>query len=282
MHASWFVLLLGSAAVAPTAGTLAAQAVALPLNGEGELALQDTVQEVARGSVLLQADSTVKVVFVDTGRPRTVLAGAWRMADRSTAEVAVHQVLGSDTARGAGEIRFRPDGSVDHLAARGLADGREFTLQFDNAVSVADAGKTAPSPSPRSSPQAADEAFPWGGDWAVVDATRHGEGRLTDAGGREQRFDRARLTLGDNDEFVLVLDGDARVEFAGTWEGDPRDSPVRLHLREAMGGKMDGVGRAWLRERSWDRDWSFQRVELDGWNDEGGDALTLYFEADRP
>lgn len=280
MHVSMSGLLCGLVFPAAVAGPAAAQAVALPLNGEGELAIQDTVRDIAKGSVLLQADSTVKIVFIESGMPRTLLAGEWRMADRSTAELAVHEVLGSDIARGAGEIRFRPDGSVDHLAARGLADGREFTLQFDNAVSVAVAGDSAGAPRPV--PRATDDAFPWGGAWAVVDAARHGEGRLTDAAGREVRFDRARLTLGDNDEFLLVLDGGSRAEFAGTWEGDPRDSPVRLELREAMGTKMRGVGRAWLRERSWDRDWSFERVELDGWNPEGGDALTLYFEAERP
>lgn len=262
------------------AGVAQSQSVALPLRGEGELALGDTIKDVRQGAVLLQADSTAKVVVLESGMPRTLLVGTWRMADRSTAELAVREVFGSDVARGAGEIRFRPDGSVDHLAARGRADGREFTLRFDNALSVAMASRSLPPPRP--APQAGDHDFPWGGDWAVVDAVRHGEGRLTDAAGREVRFDRARLTLGDNDEFLLVLDGDSRAEFAGAWEGDPRNSPVRLELREAIGEKRGGVGRAWLRERSWDRDWSFQRVELDGWDDAEGDAFTLYFEAERP
>jgi hypothetical protein len=275
------------------AGVAQSQSVALPLRGEGELTMGDTIQDVRQGSVLLQADSTVKVVVVESGSPRTLLAGRWRMTDRSTAELAVQQVLGSDAARGAGEIRFRPDGSVDHLAARGRADGREFILQFDNAVSLAIAAseampvdsaayETGALPRSRPAPQGGNHDFPWGGDWAVVDAVRHGEGRLTDAAGREVRFDRARLTLGDNDEFLLLLDGDSRAEFAGTWEGDPRNSPVRLELREAMGEKRGGVGRAWLRERSWDRGWSFQRVELDGWDTQEGDAFTLYFEAERP
>ena len=275
------------------AGVAQSQSVALPLRGEGELTMGDTIQDVQQGSVLLQADSTVKVVVVESGSPRTLLVGRWRMTGGSTAELAVQKVLGSDAARGAGEIRFRPDGSVDHLAARGRADGREFILQFDNAVTLAIADSEAmlvdsaayesgALPPSRSAPQGGNHDFPWGGDWAVVDAVRHGEGRLTDAAGREVRFDRARLTLGDNDEFLLVLDGDSRAEFAGAWEGDPRNGPVRLELREAMGEKRGGVGRAWLRGRSWDRGWSFQRVELDGWDTQEGDAFTLYFEAERP
>jgi hypothetical protein len=284
----WSSLLLGT-----LAAVVQAQSVALPLDGEGELAMDDSVQDVRRGSVLLQADSSVKVVVLESGTPRTLVAGKWRLADRSTAELSVQEVLGSDSAHGAGEIRFRPDGSVGHLAARGRVDGREFTLHFENGVSIAMADSESPAadsagyetgalPPRRPGPPARDDTFPWGGDWAVVDAVRHGEGRLTDPAGREERFDRARLILGDNDEFLLVLDGNSRAEVAGTWEGDPRSSPVRLKLREAMGEKMGGVGRAWLRDRSWDRDWSFQRVELNGWSDERGDTFTLYFEAEQP
>jgi hypothetical protein len=278
-----------SLAVSGVARPAHAQAVALPLRGSGEVAVEDSIHAASQGSVLLQADSTVKVVFVTSGVPTTVLAGEWRMAGPSTAEFAVRQLLGNEAASGDGEIRFRPDGSVEHVAARGRAAGREFTLQFDNEAGIAGrrplvapdsvAYETGRLPPPQRREARPEDDMPWGGEWAVVDVSRHGEGRLTDAMGRELRFDRARLTLGENDEFRLVLDGEARIELAGTWEGDPRDNPVRLRLRESSGEKMAGVGRVWLRQRTWDRDWSFERVELDGWNDEGGDALTLSFEA---
>lgn len=269
-------VLSGAALVAALAAPGRAQAVALPLRGQGELDVPDGVQDVYQGSVLLGADSSVKVVFIEAGTPRTVLAGRWRMADGRTAELAVHSVIGCDTARGTGALHFRPDGSVEDLEAHGTADGEQFALSFENSTTVA----MADSPSP--APRAGNGEWLWAGSWAVLDVARHGEGVMKDAEGRVQRFDRARLTLGENDEFLLVLDGDARAEFAGTWRGDLRASPVQLRLREAMGRTVDGVGRAWIRERSWDRDWSFERVELDGWNDEGGDAFTLYFEAERP
>jgi hypothetical protein len=227
--------------------------------------------------VLLEADSSVRIVFIDAGTPRTVLAGRWRMADGRTAELAVDSLIGSNTARGTGAIRFRPDGSVDDLEARGVADGEQFALSFENSTTVA----MADSPSPAPAPRAGSGEWLWAGSWAVLDVTRRGEGVMKDAAGREQRIDRARLTLGENDEFTLVLDGDTRAEFAGTWRGDLRDSPIQLRLREAMGEPVGGVGRAWIRDRSWDRDWSFERVELDGWDDGGGgDAFTLYFEAE--
>ncbi len=279
--------LAGSALLVALAVPAPAQSVALPLRGQGEIELPDTVRDIWQGSVLLQADSSVKVVFLDAGTPRTILAGRWWMADRHTAELAVLSLLGNAQARGTGAIRFRPDGSVENLEARGLAGGRAFSLQFDNGTSVAIAGpvradsrRLETGAAPR--PQRPLDEFPWAGGWALLDVSRRGEGRMQEADGLEERFDRARLSLGDNDEFVLVLDGDTRAEFAGVWSGDPRDRPIHLELREAMGAKVGGVGRAWIRERSWDRDWSFDRVELDGWNDAGGDAFTLYFEAERP
>ncbi|MGH7519014.1 MAG: hypothetical protein ACREOC_16375 [Gemmatimonadales bacterium] len=281
--------LRGPGLVALLTGSAGAQSVALPLRGEGELDLPDGIQDVRQGSVLLQADSSVHVVFIDAGTPRTVLAGRWRMADGRTAELAVHTVIGSDTARGTGAIHFRPDGSVDDLEARGVADGERFTIRFENSTSVAMADSIpARSESLETgalppAPRARNEDWPWGGgSWAVLDVARRGEGVMKDAAGREHRLDRARLTLGENDEFMLVVDGDTPAEFAGVWQGDLRDRPVRLELREGMGAKVGGVGRAWLRARSWDRDWSFERVELDGWNDAGGNAFTLYFEAERP
>ncbi len=273
MRFSIVSLVVGTMCLSGLAGGALAQSVALPLRGEGEVDVPAELQDVSQGSVLLQADSSVRILFLEAGTPRTVLTGRWRMTDRRTAELAVHAVLGSTSARGTGVIRFRPDGSVDGFEAGGVADGQRFAMRFENALTVALNGRRS------GGSRSLEDEFPWGGDWAVVNATRRGAGRLTDAAGRAVGFDRARLTLGENDEFLLVLEGDSRAAFAGTWEGDLRDNPVRLQLREAMGERVGGVGRAWLRKRSWDRDWSFQRVELAGWNDDGGDALTLYFEA---
>ncbi|MGH7629544.1 MAG: hypothetical protein ACREOF_09140 [Gemmatimonadales bacterium] len=281
-------LLSGSILAAVLVDRAPAQAVALPLRGQGELELPHQVQDVRQGSVLLQADRTVSVVFIVAGVPRTFLTGRWRMTGDRTAHLAVHTVLGSNAAQGTGSVRFRPDGSVEDLEARGVAGGRAFTLHFENSTSVTLAGVTPADSEPLETgaappPRAGNEDWPpWGGNLAVLDVTRRGGGRLQDATIGEQRLDRARLVLGDNDEFVLVLDGDARAEFAGVWRGDLRHSPIQLELREAFGDEVGGVGRAWIRERSWDRDWSFERVELDGWNDAGGDAFTLYFEAERP
>jgi hypothetical protein len=112
-----------------------------------------------------------------------------------------------------------------------------------------------------------------------VDVVRFGEGMLVETGGREVRLDRARLILGENDEFRLLVEGDGRFEFTGFWAGDPRENPVQLELRGALGERSGGMGRVWLRERSWDRDWSLQRLELDGWTDDHGDTFRLHFEA---
>jgi hypothetical protein len=121
---------------------------------------------------------------------------------------------------------------------------------------------------------------PPGGTSVVLDVTRRGEGRLQDSQGGDHPFDGARLRLGQNDEFQLVILGGSEYELAGTWSGDPRFSPVQLQLREAFGRRVGGMGRVWIRNRSWDRDWSFERVELDGWN--GEHQFALYFEAETP
>jgi len=67
---------------------------------------------------------------------------------------------------------------------------------------------------------------------------------------------------------------------AGTWSGDLRFGPVPLELREAFGGKVEGMGRVWIRDRSWDRDFTLERIELDGWSN--GHRFTMYFEAKTP
>ncbi|HET8622055.1 MAG TPA: hypothetical protein VFM14_00685 [Gemmatimonadales bacterium] len=268
----FLTFLAGSGAfMAGPSGAGHAQAAALPLRGEGELVAGDTVRDVGRGSLLLQADSTMSIMFLNAGAPETVLRAAWRMNSPDAAELAVLAV-GGVPARGAGEIRFRPDGSVDHISARGRTARGEFTLRFDNATDVAVSSRPPVPP-------ARDDARRENGVSAapMVDVVRHGEGLLTDAGGREIRFDRAHLVLGGNDDFVLVMHGDSQVEFRGTWAGDPRDNPVQLEVREAMGERSGGMGRAWLRERSWDRDWSFDRIELDGWDEDGRDGFRLYF-----
>jgi hypothetical protein len=104
---------------------------------------------------------------------------------------------------------------------------------------------------------------------------------MKQADGREVRFERARLTLGANEEFMLVLEGKRPAEFGGVWRGELESGPVRLQLREAMDQSVGGVGRAWMVNRDPDGEWTFARVELDGWDDHDGDAFTLFFEADR-
>ena len=256
------------------------QAVALPLRGEGEIELPGQRYDLRAGSVLLQADSTVKMLFVDGGSLRTAFAGEWRRADARTIELAVLTLLGDRQARGAGRIRFRPDGAIDGLEVRGRAHGREFRARFTNATTTA-----ALPVSERREPQAAPPADaarggqPWGGTALVVDATRRGEGLLRSGDG-DYRLDRARLRLGQNDEFELVVSGETRQVLSGTWSGDPRFGPVPLEVREASGRRIEGTGRAWIRDRSWDRDFSFDRLELDGWN--GDEELSLYFEAKTP
>lgn len=116
----------------------------------------------------------------------------------------------------------------------------------------------------------------WGGAPLVLDVTRMGEGRLQSSEGRDQQFYRARLRLGGNDEFQLVIFGDTTYQLAGTWSGDLRFGPISLDLREAFGRRVEGMGRAWIRDRSWDHDRSFERVELDGWN--GDHEFTFYFD----
>src|SRR5262250_3010413 len=111
----------------------------------------------------------------------------------------------------------------------------------------------------------------------VLDVVRTGEGTLRDGEGQEHPVGRARLRLGGDDEFQLILYGDSTYEFAGTWSGDLRFSPISLDVRWALGGQAEGVGRAWVRDRSWDRDRSFERVELDVWKDKK--ELALYFDA---
>lgn len=259
----------------------AAQAVALPLRGKGEFTLADKQYDLRYGSVLLQADSSLKILFLDSGSPRTIFAGEWRLSDPRTIQLAVHAVLGDRIALGTGRIRLRPDRSVDELEVHGQADGREFSARFENGVSTAaissserrETGALPPSG------QSADE-WPWAGTSFVLDVTRRGGGRLYDSEGGDYRFDRAQLRLGQNDEFQLVMLGDSRYELAGTWSGDLRFGPVPLELREAFGRRVQGMGRVWIRERSWDRDWSFERVEFDGWN--GDHRFALYFEAEAP
>jgi hypothetical protein len=268
------------------AATLAApplarpQAIALPLRGEGELTLPDKQYDLRYGSVLLQADSSVKILFLDAGSLRTAFVGEWRSPDARTIELAIRAVLGHRTARGSGRIRLGPEGVIDALEVRGQADGREFSAHFENAVStaslpIADRHGTGPVPS---AGQSANE-WTWGGTLSVVDVSRRGEGLLQDSEHGDYRFDRARLWLGQNDEFQLVIIlGDTKHVLAGTWSGDVRFGPVPLELREAFGRRVQGTGRAWIRDRSWDRDFSLERVELDGWN--GDRRFGLYFDAE--
>jgi hypothetical protein len=257
-----------------------AQSVTLPLRGEGELDLPSGIQPVGRGSVTLRAaDSGVRLVFVDAGTPRAVLAGRWRMADHRSAALEVDSLIESEIASGAGAIQFHPDGSVDELDISGTADGEPFSIRFDNSTSIGlarpDTGAVETGAlTPRS--RAGD--WPWATRWSVLDATHRGAGVLKHADGREVRFARARLTLGANEEFMLVLDGNRRAEFIGVWRRDLGSGTVRLQLREALGRPVGGVGRAWLDERELQHDPSFARVELDGWDDEAGDAFTLYFD----
>ena len=110
----------------------------------------------------------------------------------------------------------------------------------------------------------------------VLDVSRMGDGWLRDREGRDLPVGRARLRLGGNNEFDLVLVGDSTYRFAGTWSGDLRFGPISLDLREGLGRRVEGTGRAWVSDRSWDRDRSFSRVELDGWR--GRYEFTVYFD----
>jgi hypothetical protein len=118
----------------------------------------------------------------------------------------------------------------------------------------------------------------WGGSSLVLDVARFGDGRLRDSAGLDQPIERAQLRLGGNDDFELVIFGDSTYSFAGTWSGDLRFGPVSLDVRRALGRRAEGTGRAWVRDRSWDHDRSFSRVELDGWS--GRYEFALYFDAD--
>ena len=112
----------------------------------------------------------------------------------------------------------------------------------------------------------------------VLDVTRVGDGTLRGSDGLDVAIERARLRLRGNSEFELALVGDSTYWFAGTWSGDLRFGPISLDLREAFDRKMEGNGRAWVSDRSWDRDRSFSRVELDGWR--GRYEFSLYFDTD--
>jgi hypothetical protein len=118
----------------------------------------------------------------------------------------------------------------------------------------------------------------WGGTSLLLDASRMGDGRLRDSEGHDLQIDRAELRLGGNNEFELVVTGDSTYDFAGTWTGDLRFGPISLDLRAAFGHRVGGMGRAWVQDASWDRDRTFNRVELDGWT--GGHAFQLYFDAE--
>jgi len=270
---------VGGMLVAPSLAV--PQAIALPLRGEGELELADKQYNVRYGSVLLQADSSVKILFLDAGSLRTALVGEWRRSDARTIELAVLAVLGDRSARGAGLIQLRPDGSIDALDVRGQAAGRDFRARFENGLSTAAIPVSEGRERGADAPSSRDtDEWSWGGTSFVVDVSRRGDGRLQDSEGGDYRFDRARLRLGQNDEFQLVLLGDTKQVLAGTWSGDLRFGPVPLELREALGGRVQGMGHAWIRDRSWDRDFSLERVELDGWN--GDYRFALYFEAKAP
>jgi hypothetical protein len=95
---------------------------------------------------------------------------------------------------------------------------------------------------------------------------------------RVSRLGRWSRRLGGNGEFELLIFGEMTHEFAGTWSGDLRFGPISLDPREAFGRRVEGMGRAWVRERSSDRDRSFDWVELDGWN--GNREFALYFDVE--
>ena len=65
---------------------------------------------------------------------------------------------------------------------------------------------------------------------------------------------------------------------AGRWSGDLRFGPVPLEVREADGHRVQGQGRAWIRDRSWDRDFSLERVEIDV--SDGEHEFSLYFDTE--
>jgi hypothetical protein len=237
--------------------------------------------EVSQGSVLLQSDSSAGIFFLESGSPHKMFAGDWRSDDNGTITLAVHTVMGGRNARGAGRISFRPDGSVQALRLNGRADGGEFSARFENQLGVATAAGHDPvQTGSRAQAQPHGDQDDWAGDWFIFDVTRRGDGRLSQPERGDYEFDRARLTLGGNGEFVLVMGADPSYKLAGTWSGDPRFSPIDLEVREAFGSKVAGFGRAWIREQSWDRDWSFERVELDGWGD--GGRFAMYFDTGAP
>ncbi|HEU5169703.1 MAG TPA: hypothetical protein VFU46_04150 [Gemmatimonadales bacterium] len=270
-----------AAAAAVIAVPAAAQDIALPLRGEGQLALPGKQYDVHYGSVLFQADGKVKILFPAPTVPRTTFAGVWRRGDQQTIHVALHSVLGGRRASGTGRIHLRPDGAIDELELRGRTDGRGFWARFDNgAPATTIAGSELPETAELSPSRRPDDN--WGGNHVppVLDVARSGEGRLRDFSLGDYRLARARLRLGHNGEFRLDVSGETGAELAGTWSGDLRQSPIRLDVREASGRGVQGMGRAWIRDRSWDRDRSFERVELDWWDGDRGFAL--YFEAEAP
>ena len=73
----WRALWSGTGRRARHAGS--GQAVALPLRGQGELDVPDGLQDVHQGSVLLEADSSVRIVFIDAADrvPSSRAGGGW-------------------------------------------------------------------------------------------------------------------------------------------------------------------------------------------------------------
>jgi hypothetical protein len=271
------LILLPAALAAQRSGPLADARL-----GEGQLELRaEQSIPIVEGAATLSEDGTAWIV-VKGRTDRFEFRGAWRQGDREQRLMTISQAMG-EGANAEGWVMTK-DGRLKQIEIVGRwGGGRKLRLSF---LATADLPPRAPV---------------WGG----IDSSRAGDGTLERGRGR-QPLRGARVVLEPGGRAELVLAGLEEMRLAGRWSEESA-TRVRFESDGGFAGQPGtGSGTIELRDREVERialsgtsgalDYRLEfragaeppppmrpgRQELSeevGYNLEGGDYTTAYFES---